>query len=348
MTTRLLRPLVLASLVFATGAIGASVAAAAPSGAPVRHVPAAEVVAGTPLELLAEASATTPTLVVHYRPAGQGAYTALELVRKDDAHWVAVLPAAAVNPPGVEYFLVAGGVPVFASAEAPHTLPVVATAADERRVRDDLRVRGRRSQVHTSFEWVDYGSRRVGTTELADRYYRIDADFAYRLWAYPLEELRVGYTRLLGVGSEAIAESDSGFKVAGWFELGLAPVEGLRFDGRVMVMATQSGFQLGGRAEARVGDRDASHIAVGVESLADVGTSGFFRLGWGTVPGLPMAATVEITELPASNRDTGVRLYYDIARAITPGLRVGVRVGYAARTQSVAGFTGGLAAVLDF
>ena len=141
---------------------------------------------------------------------------------------------------------------------------------------------------------------------------------------------------------------DAGFKVAGWFELGLAAIEGVRVDARMMVMATQNGFGVGGRGEARLGDRDASHVAVGVEYLADVGTAGYFRLGWGTVPKTPMSATVEITNLPDSERETGVRLYYDIARELGSGLRLGVRVGYAARNQSVAGFTGGGGLTVDF
>jgi hypothetical protein len=140
----------------------------------------------------------------------------------------------------------------------------------------------------------------------------------------------------------------TGYKVGGWFELGLAPVEGLHIDGRMMVMATAAGFAVGGRGELRLGDRDASHIATGVEVMADVGASGFFRLGWGTVPGVPMTATVEISNLPASDRATGVRLYYDLGHDFGRGLRVGLRVGYAARIEQVAGLTGGLGATVDF
>jgi hypothetical protein len=205
--------------------------------------------------------------------------------------------------------------------------------------------------VHTSFEWVEFGTTKPrGNTEL-DRYYRVDADFSYRLLAYPLEELRVGYTRLIGEVDENCGEppcNDKGFKVGGWFELGLGIVEGVRLDGRVMVMATEEGFALGGRIEGRLGVLDGSHIAMGVESLADVGTNGFFRLGWGTVPNTPMAATVEISQVPDENRPAGVRLYYDIARNLGSGLRAGVRVGYAARNQNVAGFTGGANVLVDF
>jgi hypothetical protein len=135
---------------------------------------------------------------------------------------------------------------------------------------------------------------------------------------------------------------------AGWFELGLAAVEGVRLDARMIAMATAQGFAVGGRGEARLGAREASHVAIGAEYLADVGSNGFFRLGWGTVPKLPMSATVEITNLPADHRDTGVRLYYDVGIEASPGFRLGVRVGYAARNQSVAGFTGGAGAAVEF
>jgi hypothetical protein len=319
--------------------------------AQVRHVPPGEAEAGKPLELVALAATGTPMLVAHVRSKG-GAWTTVELVRKDDASWVAVVPATSIVPPGVDYYITAGDQLVFASPEWPHSLLVSVPADDERRARDTITARGRRSKVQAMGEWVDYGK----TRGLADHYYRFDTDFAYRLWTYPLEEIRVGYTRLLGETLQPSrmcpttepCSGDAGFKVAGWFELGLAAVEGVRFDARMMVMATQDGFGVGGRGEARLGAREASHVAVGVEYLADVGTSGFFRLGWGTIRSWPMSATVEVTNLPAQDTDVGVRLYYDVSREVAGGVRVGARVGYAARNQSVAGITGGLGAAVEF
>ena len=339
-------------------AIATGTAAAAPS---IRHVPPGSVTAGASLELVAEAPPATPKLVAHYRNAGMAAFATLELVRKDDAHWVAVVPSAQVTAPGIEYYLDAGGEPVFASPQWPHTIPVNASAQAERRTRDLARIENHRSRIHASGEWVDYGTRTVSPSgsnvKLIDRYYRLDADFSYRLLAYPLEELRVGFTRLLGDTETMVVSADcptlpctaqAGYRVGGWFELGLGVLEGVRLDGRVLVMATQTGFKVGGRFEARLGVLDASHVALGFESMADVGTNGYFRLGWGTVPGLPMAATVEITNMPDNDRSTGVRLYYDIARTVGRGVKLGLRVGYAARTQQVAGFTSGANAVVDF
>jgi hypothetical protein len=318
--------------------------------AQVRHVPPADVEAGKDLSLVAEASPSTAKLVLHVRQRGTLPFTTIDLVRKDDANWVAVVPAAYVMPPGFDYTITAGDAPVFATLEWPHTIEVHATANAERRGRDELRSGNRRSRVGAMGEWVEFGNRPMTT---ADHYYRFDADFSYRLWVYPLEEIRVAYTRLLGTtaadpsctGDDC---TDAGFKVGGWFELGLAPVEGIRFDARLSAMATQDGFNVGGRGEARLGDRSASHVALGVEYLAAVGTNGFFRLGWGTVPRAPMSATVEITNMPASHRDTGVRLYYDVGTDVKAGVRLGIRVGYAARNQSVAGFTGGAGATVEF
>jgi hypothetical protein len=326
--------------------------AAHAGGLRIHHVPPADAEAGVALELVATAAPTVPALVAHYRPAGAAAFSELELVRQGDQRWVAVVPPAAVAPPGVEYYLTADGAPVFASEQAPHTTRVVVAAAAERRGRDEARVAGRRSRVHARAEWVDYGTRVVDGVRLVDRYYRIDADFSYRLWAYPLEELRVGFSRLLG-DTEVSCEAPpctgrAGFNVAGWFELGVSPIEGVTLDGRAIVLATRESVALGGRAELRVGVRDGTHVASGVEYLADVGATGFFRLGWGTVPRAPMSATIEVTNLPASSRDQGVRLYYDVTGVLAYGLRLGLRLGYAARRQDLFGFTGGTTASIDF
>lgn len=327
------------------------------TAAPVRHVPPADVTAGTPLELVAEAPPATPKLLLHYRNIGMGAFETIELVRRADGKWVVVVPPAAVVVPGIEYYLDAGGEIVFASPQWPHTIPVHASPGEQRRARDLARVEAARSRVHGSAEYVDYGTRTVGGERLVDRYYRLDADFSYRLLAYPLEELRFGYTRLLGdtetldtsmCGSAMRCTAEAGYKVGIWVELGLGVIEGVRVDGRILVMATQSGFKIGGRVEGRLGILDASHVAVGIESMADVGTNGYFRLGWGTVPGLPMAATVEVSNMPDADRPTGVRLYYDIARDVGHGVRLGLRAGYAARNHAVAGFTSGANAVWDF
>ncbi|MBA3542573.1 MAG: hypothetical protein H0T79_23360 [Deltaproteobacteria bacterium] len=113
----------------------------------VRHVPPAQGEAGTTLELVVEAATTTPTITAHYRTTGTAAFSTIELVKRDDERWVAVVPAVAVAAPGIDYFLVADGQPVFASEQWPHTLPVNVTAENQRIARDLIRSGGRRYRI---------------------------------------------------------------------------------------------------------------------------------------------------------------------------------------------------------
>lgn len=344
----------------------------------VRHLPPAQADAGSTVELVADvADPGGRTIVLHYRARGAAAWTDVAFAQRADRKWVAAIPPAAVAAPGVEYYLAsvpaqappdgAAIVPAdeFASAAAPHPVVVRDGARAERRARDLARVNGRRSRVTASAEYIDFGRRdNMAGAESPDRYYRVDLDFRYRLLAYPLEEIRFGYTRLEGTVPNAhrqlpdsctpdtegttMCRASGGFKVGGWFELGLALAEGLRLDARGMFTANQDAFALGTRAELRAGVADANHVAVGFEYLDDVGTSGFFRLGWATVPALPMAATVEVTDLPNNLRATGVRLMYDVFYPMPSGLRLGARVGYSARDQIIGGPTAGASASFDF
>ncbi|MCE9580600.1 MAG: hypothetical protein K8W52_46195 [Deltaproteobacteria bacterium] len=355
----------LSALALVTASVGAlATTARADDAAGIHHVPPAEAAADAPLALVADIDATaTAALVVRYRAIGDATWQSAPFARTEDTAWQAQIPAAAIHPPGLEYYLATiatnpDGSPApeqdrFASPTWPHAVAVRTGETSARRARDLARVAGHRSRVHTAVEYVDFGARKLPTTTANDRYYRVDADFGYRLLAYPLEEIRFGYARLIGVTPDttceaSACETDAGFKVGGWFELGLGLAEGVRLDARGLVAATPSGFGLGGRLELRVGVADGTHLAAGVEGLADVGTSGFMRLGWATVPGLPMAATVEVGDLPASSRPTGVRLLYDIAHPFPNGLRLAARLGYAARDRAVGGLTAGLGASWDF
>jgi hypothetical protein len=360
-----MRPLAITILVVA--------ASAAPAAASeIRHVPPAEATPDQPLELVAEVSgAFDATLNLHYRPIGAGAWSTAAFTRTDQQHWRAVVPTESVLWPGVEYYIDSIGpgeeaavVPEFASADDPHGVRILRTKSELRRERELARVGRRRSRVHVGGEYVDYGRRALGPPygEVRDSYYRIDADFAYRLLAYPLEQIRLGYTRMIGDVPDTLRDDPegcpqvdppdcslrAGFKVGGWFELRFGIGDGVDLDARAMVMATNVGFGVGGRGELRFGDEDANHVAVGAEALQDIGTTAFFRLGWATVPRLPMAATVEVTDLPSEVRAAGVRFVYDVAFPLSAGVKVGGRVGYQARDADVGGVSGGGNLTVDF
>ncbi len=359
----------------------------------VLHLPPVGAKAGQALQLRAHVARHWPSsLYVHYRRTGSADWQQGTFQRIDDQNGqrpgdtvAASVPAAFVQPPGIEYFVVAKAsehsgqqtngqssaagneppvhIPVFASAEHPHRLQIFANKRVSKRQQYLAGFSGRIAQVRMAAEYVDYGDRQSGPWSLRDRYYRIDADVGYRLSRLPLASLRFGYTHLSGDTPRGRREPESDcreitrpaecqipadIKGGGWFELGFVLLEGLELDIRGMVLATQEGFNVGGRSELRIGRHRDTHVALGAENIADVGSAAFIRLGWDTVPRFPMAATVEVTNFPSTDRAAAVRLVYDIRTLIAKGFRIGARIGYQARDQQIGGATLGFNSSLDF
>jgi hypothetical protein len=352
-------------LIASTGA-----AAADPAAPRVRHVPMGSTPVDQPVQIIATVDrAWQATLELHYRAAAAGWRTA-QFELGSDGDYRAILPAAVARPPGFDYYIAsvdrAGArVAHFASAADPHRVMVVEPAPVVDRRRELQAYRNRRARVQSSFEWVDFGRRRIQEdASVPDHYYRVEVDASFRVLRFPLHTLRFGYTRLLGttpetergpgdcmdpdIDDDADCKIAAGLRAGGWVELRFRVLRALDIDVRGMVQATQDGFNVGTRNELRIGSELGSHVALGVEAIADIGTAAFFRLGWDTVPGLPMAATIELTDFPASHRASGLRLIYDIAHPMDNGIRVGLRAGYQARDQRIGGVALGGSMALDF
>jgi hypothetical protein len=335
----------------------------------VAHVPPGSVEVDQPVHLAATVDrAWQATLEVHYRPAGAPGWRSAPFERDGSGEYLATLPAEIARPPGFDYYIASvgkGGArrAHFASAADPHRVQVAESTAMVDRRRELGLYHDRRARVHTAFEWVDFGRRTIQPgASVPDHYYRVDIDASFRVLRFPLHTLRFGYVRLLGTTPEtergpgdcltldpdADCKIAAGLRAGGWVEVRLRLLRALDLDVRGMVQATQDGFNVGTRDELRIGSELGSHVALGVEAIADIGTAVFFRLGWDTVPRLPMAATIELTDFPASHRGMGLRLIYDIALPLDNGVRVGLRAGYQARDQRIGGVTLGGSLALDF
>ena len=109
MTTKLVFPIVAAL------ALGATAARA--DG--VRHVPPAEAEAGAPLALSAQIDdAGHKNVFLHYRARGTAAWRDVAFTHAAGGDWVAAIPAEAMVPPGVEYYLSSSAVGEAAAATA--------------------------------------------------------------------------------------------------------------------------------------------------------------------------------------------------------------------------------------
>lgn len=344
---------------FVVLALGAAPSPARAAGTPrVFHVPPAEAEAGSELVIVADVErGWTAGLELRFRRAGGGAWHSAPFERDASDRYRAAIPADQVEPPGIEYYITAGDRPHFASAAAPHPVVVRRPEAELEVARDLERFDGRRAQLHSAAELVDFGTRTIGGQRVRDRYYRLDVDFTYRLFRFPLRAFRLGFTQMLGETPatargdgpcDGPCEQSAGFRAGGWAELRWRLARFVDLDTRVLIQATPDGFGFGGRGELRFGDETATHFALGGEAITEVGTAFFVRLGWATVPRFPMAATVELTDYPSAHRDHGVRLIYDVDRELGRGVRIGGRVGYQARDQGIGGASGGLHATVDF
>ena len=98
-------------------------------------------------------------------PPGRAAFTAIELVRRDDAHWVAVVPAVAVMPPGLEYYMTPATRPCSHRPSGRTPSRFISPTRTRRKSRDTSRSHARRSQIQVQTDWVDFGTRTVERDE---------------------------------------------------------------------------------------------------------------------------------------------------------------------------------------
>ncbi len=325
----------------------------------VHLVPVAQVPAGAELVLRAQVAPAwrLGALVVHHRTQGETAFreTAFEL-SAEGTH-AAVIPVPAEQRLPLEYYVTArdtDGVESvrFASADAPYPVLIeVSSYALEREAQ--LRASGnRRSRVSAFAEYVDYGAQTLEGTRYADRYYRLEADYLYRLYTQvgglQIDSIRIGVGHLRGstppfyqptIGGVAqpqlrpgldygFSEVDVGF--SSHFGIGL----------RLVLGGNASGFAAGFGGKVRIGRSQGSRGELEGEYVGGLGGTGTFRLVWDTVPRFPMSAAVQVTNVPSG--PVGVRLLYRADYQVSEAFLIGVQAGYQARNSLGGGPTLGL------
>ncbi len=335
--------------------------AAADEGAPVRvtHVPLAVVEGGADLRVVVdvEQSFRAKTIELRWKKLPAGALTTTPFARETGNQFVAVVPAAAVAPPGLAYAIVSVGTDGaerahFASAAHPHPVLVRLSPAEQRFAAALSRVRGKRSRLQVSGELVDFGARKPagGSSRLADNYQRLEVDFTYRLLGDLVNSLRLGYGRMRGEtlnGEETAAQSPSPGLDYGFGELRFNVGDSSAIDGRVLLGADDEGFTVGTRGALQLGRDDETFVAMGAEYVGGVGAAAFLTLSWDTVPHTRMSATIHATSFPDASRDPGLRLVYELEIPVDDLVFAG-SIGYQARDEKVGGLSGGARVAVQF
>lgn len=252
----------------------------------------------------------------------------------------AVVPASVVEEPGVDWYVLVrehNGAETRVPNGQGHRSTLVFRDVAEPEIRD-------RSQVALTYDFVDFFA-----LNGSDWFSVFEADFMYRVGAGPLHSLRIGYGVYDGVSGSvgkldrAVAEakdvepdlasltSDVGYKY-GVFEAELTLSKWLALLPRGIAGVQIDGFAMGIGGSVRIGPEEDTSLLVGGLHLGDVGQLYQLQLAWNTVPRLPMAAEVSVTNQPGvSLNDYGVRFAYEARYELTDWVQVGGRVGYQLR-----------------
>ncbi|WNG57661.1 hypothetical protein F0U59_25045 [Archangium gephyra] len=327
----------------------------------VRHVPAAQVLGGNNLVLRAEVAPAwrLGALVAHHRSVGETAFreTAFEL--SADGTYAAVIALSPEQRVPVEYYVTArdtDGVENvrFASADAPY--PVLIEVPQYTLEREALleAYGQRRSRVSAFAEYVDYGSQTLNGTRYADRYYRLEADYLYRLFTQvgglSIDSIRIGVGHLrantppfglIAPEGESLPGLrpglDYGFSEV---DVGFSPFFGLGV--RLTLGGNAIGFSAGIGGKVRIGRPNGARAEIEGEYTGGLGGAATIRLAWDTVYRFPMSAAVQVTNVPSG--PTGVRLLYRVDYKFSDAFSLGAEAGYQARASRGGGPTLGFAA----
>ena len=330
----------------ADDAAAPQVASAPPvARATLLHVPVATASSAAPIELVAviDGAWAEPLLVARYRPMG-GAWREAPFERSSAGGWYATIPAAAVLPPGAEYYIVGRGTDGeaahFASEAAPQPIRVDPSVVDRLAELDRRRTDNRTEAVAFDTDAHDFTNRYGGK----DWFVRSELRWTHRL-STRLHSIGFGFGVIQGRtpaqgGNDATDEVMAGRY--GLAEVRLRPHPSLFVDGRLTLGVSHAGFLRGIGGAITFGKPWRANLSVGAELLDDLGPTAYVRLQWDTAPPLLMGAAIVRSDLPGAVVDAaGLYLRYDVAYRLSHAFGLRGALSYGARDGG-AGLGGGL------
>ena len=306
------------------------------------------------------------SVVLHYRHPGEMDYRSAPFGRTGEG-WAAHVPAAEMIPGVLEYFIASeaqGAMTLhFASPSAPH--PLIVIGESEQRWRRELLAfhYGNRSRFQLASEYVDFGGRRViaddsgNKVDIRDHYWRLEGDYTYRILAW-IYSIRLGVGLIRG-DTYQLGDFDSMGQrpqlrvldpvglTYGFAEVRFRLSRIARLDLRTTLGAGPLHFDGGAGGTLIIGDEPGTHFALGIDGVTSVGARGFLRLGWNTVPRVPMSFTIEITNLPF-NGNVGGRVFLSAGYRFNRYFSASAYLGYATRDFRIGGPGLGLNTSFEF
>ncbi|MBI5499696.1 MAG: hypothetical protein HY907_05605 [Deltaproteobacteria bacterium] len=319
------------------------------------HDPPLEACTGDAVELVVAIDAPDMIRLVqmHVRHEDERGYREFDLTRDGDFYFRGTIPAEFVREDGFQYFLVAvttagAEVPLGGTPERPIAVPV------EERF-EAPPVRSDRSNLHTSFEYVDF----YVNSFARDYYLKFEADFRYVVgsWFYAL---RMGFGIFDGSGGpvettdwtgndESLPDPEPISYRYGFTELEFRFHELFYLIGRIS-FGSASAYELGGRApealvggggRIRIGRPNGTNLELGGGYTEALGYEANVSVNLGLVEDVPLRAHIIVTDMPL-NDDLGVRLVAEAGWRPTPWFEFAGLAGYDIRDINHTGLSLGL------
>lgn len=368
--------LALAALPVLAAPASAQEAQTPPAAATVFHPPVAEAPGGAPLELHASITEDwrLEGVYARLRPLGShDPWVEVPFERLAAASFVAVVPARLVQPPGLEYWIVARDpqgqeIARFASDDAPHPVLVTGETPELHQQERLARHRGHRSSFEARSQYTRYGAsladgpsgEEVLTDPGSDNFWVGELEYTYR-WLTFLYDISFGvgvmrghYATLTQGGQTTPCCGASAQDAPGLnYGYGGATLElhrAFSIAGRLTLGASEEGFAAGIGGLIRIGQIAGTRLELGGDLMQDAGNRGWMRFAWNTVPYVPMALSFEVNGWPDADLNTlGSRLIYEAGVELAPSFTLLAHVGRATRAQAAeAGWVGGVSARYEF
>ena len=307
----------------------------------LRHDPPAEAPPGRALSLeftLQDPSAWGEGAVL-WRPQGSTAWQRVPILKNREGILSATLAPDAMADPGIEYCVLATDMTgtqadVFATQAAPHSVVVHDSAARLRELVSLRELGGARSELRLRGSWVDFRSFGPTAGTAADKGPRaFDAALSYRFWMFRgVEYFEAGVGSLQGEAEQVDPAADPrragqkvriGFK-RGWAEIGFRPGEYVGLAGRIVLGADELGFRGGVAGRLRLGKPRHTRLEFELGATGGVGDHALVAFFLETIPRVPVAFELEITNEPNNGIKYGeralVRFGFDWTRTVATHL----------------------------
>ncbi len=316
----------------------------------VAHMAPLTAVAGTaiPVVFVLDRPERVASAYLHYRAHGARTYQSVLLVREQDIYLRGAVPAAAVQPPGVDYFVEVSAPNGQSGLALGTPAAPVAVAVASPTLLDQFAPAPGRSSVKLAFDYLDFASLDKRAGDHTDRMVTATVDFTYRLPG-TVESLGVGYGVYSGTGgfADSVWTPTSAAPQAA-FRYGYADMEvGGRTDGvhvsaggQVIAGVGEMGFGLGAEGRLRIGEREGTNLAIVGRTIDRVGFISGVRFGTRLLEHLLLGVSVAATNQP-NDGDIAVRLETDVEIFDYRNVSVTLRGSWQGRSTDHGGLGGG-------